>query len=167
MPQHEHSLVAELAKALQERGVMLATAESCTGGGVAYAITAIPGSSHWFDRGFVVYTNAAKSEMLGVDASIIDAHGAVSEQVARALAEGVLTHSHADFSLAITGVAGPGGGSPEKPVGTVWFAWAGTGSPVLAERRRFSGNRDEVRQQSVEAALQGMLDYIQKSVVPA
>ena len=119
---------ARLAELLKNRHAMLATAESCTGGGVAYAITAIPGSSHWFDRGFVVYTNESKIEMLGVDASLIKKHGAVSEPVARALAEGSLKHSHADYSLAITGIAGPGGGTDEKPVGTVWFAWAGKNS---------------------------------------
>lgn len=152
---------ARLAELLKNRHAMLATAESCTGGGVAYAITAIPGSSHWFDRGFVVYTNESKIEMLGVDASLIKKHGAVSEPVARALAEGSLKHSHADYSLAITGIAGPGGGTDEKPVGTVWFAWAGKNTNTGSRLFQFSGNRIEVREQAVVAALGGMIEFVQ------
>lgn len=153
-------VVARLADGLKKKQAMLATAESCTGGGVACAITAMPGSSHWFDRGFVVYTNASKTEMLGVDPELIETNGAVSEPVARALAEGALQHSHADYSLAITGIAGPGGGSDEKPVGTVWFAWAGDGKETLAEKMQFTGDRQQVREQAVSFALTGMLAYI-------
>jgi nicotinamide-nucleotide amidase len=151
---------ARLGEVLKNKHAMLATAESCTGGGVAYAITAIPGSSHWFERGFVVYTNESKTEMLGVDASLITKHGAVSEPVARALAEGALTRSYADYSLAITGIAGPGGGTEEKPVGTVWFAWAGKNCETASRKYQFDGDRGQVRQQAIEAALGGMTNFI-------
>jgi nicotinamide-nucleotide amidase len=151
---------ARLGEALKSKHAMLATAESCTGGGVAYAITAIPGSSHWFERGFVIYTNQSKIEMLGVDASLIDKHGAVSEPVARALAEGALSHSHADYSLAITGIAGPGGGTEDKPVGTVWFAWAGKDCSTTSSKNRFDGERNQVRELAIETALNRMAELI-------
>ena len=151
---------ARLGEALKKKHAMLATAESCTGGGVAYAITAIPGSSHWFERGFVVYTNESKTEMLGVDASVIEKHGAVSEPVARALAEGALTHSHADYSLAITGIAGPGGGTEEKPVGTVWFAWTGKDCETVSKKYKFDGDRALVRHQAIEEIMAGMTELI-------
>lgn len=150
------ALVTELATALLARGAQMATAESCTGGLIAGACTDIAGSSDWFERGFVSYSNQAKTEMLGVDAALIDAHGAVSEAVALAMARGALAHSRAQCSLAVTGVAGPGGGSPAKPVGTVWFGWC-VGGHADAECRRFDGDRAAVRQQTVEHALQGLL----------
>lgn len=149
-----------LGEALKSKHAMLVTAESCTGGGVAYAITAIPGSSHWFERGFIVYTNESKIEMLGVDASLIKKHGAVSEPVARALAEGALTHSHADYSLAITGIAGPGGGTEEKPVGTVWLAWTGKDCNTISRETRFDGKRNQVRESAIETVLNGMAELI-------
>lgn len=150
------ALVTQLAAALLARGAQMATAESCTGGLIAGACTDIAGSSDWFERGFVSYSNQAKSEMLGVDAALIDAHGAVSEAVALAMARGAVAHSRAQCSLAVTGVAGPGGGSPAKPVGTVWFGWCVDGH-TDAECLRFDGDRAAVRQQTVEHALRGLL----------
>ena len=146
----------ELAEKLQHLGWMMATAESCTGGLIAGACTDLSGSSAWFERGFVTYSNAAKTEMLGVDAALIATHGAVSEAVARAMAIGALRHSRAQVSLAVTGVAGPTGGSADKPVGTVWFGWA-TPAGVFAEHRRFDGDRAAVRQATVAHALAGVL----------
>ena len=150
------ALVTQLAAALLARGAQMATAESCTGGLIAGACTDIAGSSDWFERGFVSYSNQAKSEMLGVDAALIDAHGAVSEAVALAMARGAVAHSRAQCSLAVTGVAGPGGGSPAKPVGTVWFGWCVDGH-TDAECLRFDGDRAAVRRQTVEHALRGLL----------
>ncbi len=135
---------------------MLATAESCTGGMIAAACTDLAGSSQWFERGFVTYSNAAKTEMLGVPAALIDAHGAVSEPVARAMAEGAVAHSHAQVALAVTGVAGPTGGSVEKPVGTVWFSWSADGV-VTTEMRHFAGDRAAVRQATLAHALKGVV----------
>lgn len=150
------ALVTELAAALLARGAQMATAESCTGGLIAGACTDIAGSSDWFERGFVSYSNQAKTEMLGVDPALIAAHGAVSEAVALAMARGAVAHSRAQCSVAVTGVAGPGGGSPAKPVGTVWFGWSVNGR-AEAECLRFDGDRAAVRQQTVEHALQGLL----------
>jgi nicotinamide-nucleotide amidase len=146
--------VSALGDALRSRGWRLATAESCTGGMIAAACTAIAGSSDWFERGFVTYSNEAKTEMLGVHAALIAAHGAVSAEVARAMAEGALAHSHADLAVAVTGVAGPGGGSRDKPVGTVWLALARKGRAAQAELLRLSGDRTAVRAQTVVQALQ-------------
>ncbi|MEO8566484.1 MAG: CinA family protein [Betaproteobacteria bacterium] len=148
--------VGELALARQ---VMLATAESCTGGRVAGAITDIAGSSGWFERGFVTYSNRAKIEQLGVEPEIIARHGAVSEQTVKAMAEGALAASGAQWAVAVTGIAGPVGGSPDKPVGTVWFAWAGPRG-VEALHRRLDGDRAAVRAASVAIALQGLLDRL-------
>ena len=145
-----------MGAALKGAGLLLATAESCTGGWVAQEVTSIAGSSNWFDRGFVTYSNAAKQEMLGVKEKTINTYGAVSEEAAREMAAGALTRSKAGVSVAITGVAGPGGGSPAKPVGTVCFAWA-TGRGTTSETRRFEGDREAVRRLSVEHALQGVL----------
>lgn len=145
--------VAPLAAALLARGERLCTAESCTGGLVAAACTARAGSSDWFDRGFVTYSNAAKTELLGVDTLLIAQHGAVSEAVALAMAAGALNHSAATLALAVTGIAGPGGAVPGKPVGTVWLAWGRTGV-LQAERLQLPGDRDAVRAASVAAALQ-------------
>jgi len=147
------ALVAATAELLLKKGWMLATAESCTGGLIAGACTELAGSSAWFERGFVTYSNAAKTELLGVDAALIEAHGAVSEPVARAMAEGAIARSAARAAVAVTGVAGPTGGSPEKPVGTVWFGWSVDGQ-VRTERRRFGGDRAAVRAATVHYALQ-------------
>ena len=150
----------DLARRVGERlaasGQVLATAESCTGGWVAQAITAIAGSSDWFDRGFVTYSNEAKQEMLGVHAETLKRHGAVSEETAREMAQGALSRSKATLALAVTGIAGPAGGSPEKPVGMVCFAWAGK-QGAKSETSRFSGDRESVRRQSVVHALEGIL----------
>jgi len=146
---------------LKARRMMLATAESCTGGWVAQAVTAIAGSSEWFERGFVTYSDAAKQEMLGVSASTLAAHGAVSEETAREMAAGALAHSRAQVAVAITGIAGPTGGSPEKPLGLVCFAWAVEEGALRAETRHFKGNRESVRRQSVIAALQGVLELLE------
>lgn len=136
---------------------MLTLAESCTGGWAAQCVTAIAGSSAWFDRGFVTYSNAAKQEMLDVAADTLQRHGAVSEQVAREMALGALRHSHADFAAAITGIAGPDGGSVQKPVGTVCFAWATSDGHIDSTTDCFAGDREQVRRLAVKTALQGLL----------
>lgn len=145
---------ARLLDDCRARGLHLATAESCTGGLIAATLTAIAGSSDVVDRGFVTYSNAAKTEMLGVPAELIASVGAVSEAVAAHMAEGALARSAADITVSVTGVAGPGGGSAEKPVGLVWFGLAAHGQPTRTERRIFPGDRAEVRQRSVALALQ-------------
>ena len=145
--------VLALGDALRERGETLATAESCTGGLIAAACTSVAGSSDWFERGFVTYSNEAKVESLGVPAALIAAHGAVSEPVVRAMAEGALAHSKAQWSVAVTGIAGPGGAVPGKPVGTVWLALAHRGVVSLAERLQLDGDRSAVREQTVQRAL--------------
>lgn len=152
-------LVAQLATALKARGQFMATAESCTGGLIAGACTDLSGSSDWFERGFVTYSNAAKCEMLGVPAALIEAHGAVSEPVARAMAAGAVVNAHAHWSVAVTGIAGPTGGSAEKPVGTVWLGWA-TPTGVFTERQHFAGDRSAVRQATVAHALAGLLQRL-------
>jgi len=144
--------VQAVANTLLRRQWMLATAESCTGGMVAAACTDLAGSSAWFERGFVTYSNAAKTQMLGVDAQLIATHGAVSEPVARAMAQGALQHSAAQVALAITGVAGPGGGTDAKPVGMVWFGFAGPWG-VHSEVQHFGGERAAVRQAAALHAL--------------
>lgn len=153
------ALVVSLAAALRERGQRMATAESCTGGLIAGACTDISGSSDWFDRGFVTYSNLAKTEMLGVPAELLDRHGAVSAEVASAMASGAQRRAGVAHALAVTGVAGPTGGSEAKPVGTVWIAWA-TPSGTSAEVHRFPGDRRAVREATVVAALKGMLTRI-------
>ncbi|MGO4394626.1 CinA family protein [Variovorax sp. M-6] len=153
------ALVLQLAELLQPRRWMMATAESCTGGLIAGACTDLSGSSAWFERGFVTYSNEAKSEMLGIDAALIAAHGAVSEPVARAMAEGAIARSRAQAAVAVTGVAGPTGGSPDKPVGTVWFGWSVDGR-VRTERRRFDGDRATVRAATVHYALQTLAELV-------
>ena len=150
------ALVLQLAELLQQQGRMMATAESCTGGLIAGACTDLSGSSNWFERGFVTYSNEAKTELLGVDAALIAAEGAVSEPVARAMAEGAVARSPAQVAVAVTGVAGPTGGSAEKPVGTVWFGWSVAGR-VRTERRRFDGDRAAVRAATVHHALVTLL----------
>jgi nicotinamide-nucleotide amidase len=156
---HElNHLAQQLAAALLQRHQTLAVAESCTGGWVAKVLTDLPGSSRWFDRGFVTYSNAAKQEMLGVSAATLDVAGAVSEATVREMAAGVLQHSPADMALAISGIAGPGGAIPGKPVGTVCFAWATRVGLQLMETVQFAGDRDAVRRQSVARALRGLID---------
>jgi nicotinamide-nucleotide amidase len=150
------ALARQLGARLGERKLMCATAESCTGGLVAGAITDIAGSSGWFDRGFVTYSNAAKMEMLGVPQATLAQHGAVSEPTARAMAEGALARSRAHVAVAITGVAGPGGGTPEKPVGMVCFAWGVRDAATRVVTRQFAGERADVRRASVIEALEGL-----------
>lgn len=157
------NLARQLGDTLLARGECLAAAESCTGGWLAQSVTAIAGSSAWFDRGFVTYSNAAKVDMLGVPEATLERHGAVSEATARAMAQGALTHSRADWAVAITGIAGPGGGSPDKPVGTVCFAWAARASGCEARTRCFAGDRAEVRAQAVGHALSGLLERLATS----
>lgn len=159
-----HMLCTRLSEQLMARRWMLATAESCTGGMIASTCTDLPGSSNWFERGFVTYSNSAKTELLGVDAQLIRRHGAVSEEVVRAMAMGALTHSKAHICVAATGVAGPSGGSPDKPVGTVWLAWA-TLDNVICRRERFEGDRQAVRLASVRQAIDGLLALSQQSLV--
>ena len=154
-------LSEQLGARLLERGEWLVTAESCTGGWVAQTVTAIAGSSGWFDRGFVTYSNAAKRDMLGVPETTLDRHGAVSEATARAMAIGALEHSRGDWSVAITGIAGPSGGTPDKPVGTVCFAWAWRAGGCEAQTCYFPGGRTEVRALSVRHALRGLLARLQ------
>lgn len=153
------ALATELGQAALAKGVLIATAESCTGGLIAGAITAVAGSSDWFERGFVTYSNAAKVEELGVSADAIDRFGAVSEPVALAMAQGALRASRAQWATAVTGIAGPTGGSAEKPVGTVCFGWAGP-SVNEAEQRLLAGDRATIRRQSVLLALQGLIDRL-------
>ncbi len=157
-------LALELGRVLQKQGIKLVTAESCTGGMVAQAITSVAGSSSFFESGFIPYSNAAKQSMLGVKVSSLNAFGAVSQEVAQEMAEGALLHSQASCSLAITGIAGPGGGSVEKPVGMVWFAWAyqkpGGKVVALVESQHFLGDRQAVRLQATQFALQQMLQYL-------
>ena len=148
-----NDIARKLGAALKAKGLKLATAESCTGGWVAMALTAIPGSSEWFERGYVTYSNEAKREDLGVAEETLRRHGAVSEQVAREMAAGTLKRARAQVALAITGVAGPTGGTADKPVGLVCFAWA-HGSKITSETRRFDGDRESVRRQSVLHALE-------------
>jgi nicotinamide-nucleotide amidase len=155
------TLATVVGAKLRANALMLTTAESCTGGWVAQAVTAIAGSSEWFERGYVTYSDAAKQEMLGVSARTLAAHGAVSEQTAREMAAGALAHSHAQVAVAITGIAGPAGGSPEKPVGMVCFAWAVREGAPGAETRQFKGDRESVRRQAVIAALQGVLERLE------
>ncbi len=151
------TLAAEIGSQLASAGLRLVTAESCTGGWVAQCLTAIAGSSVWFERGFVTYSNEAKQEMLGVDSGTLATHGAVSEPTAVAMANGALRRSHADWALSITGIAGPSGGTREKPVGTVCFAWSGPAGQTEVETRHFNGDRSAIRRQSVKHALDGLL----------
>lgn len=146
-------IVLKVSDTLKKNGLKLAAAESCTGGGLCYWLTSVPGSSAWFERGFVTYSNEAKIDMLGVSSLTLDKFGAVSEQTAREMAEGALKNSRADVSIAITGIAGPDGGLPNKPVGTVWIAWSGKPFTACAEVNIFTGDRQQIRLQSIEYAL--------------
>jgi nicotinamide-nucleotide amidase len=156
-------LAEKLGARLKARGALLVTAESCTGGWTAQAVTAVAGSSEWFERGWVTYSNAAKQDELGVRPETLARFGAVSEETAREMALGALEHSRGTIALAITGVAGPGGGSAKKPVGTVCFAWARKGKPASGETRHFTGDREAVRRQSVEHALERVLELLDVS----
>jgi len=157
-----YELAVVVGKALAAHNMMVATAESCTGGWVATALTAVPGSSAWLERGFVTYSNAAKCEMLGVGAATIAHDGAVSEAVVREMASGALNHSHAGASVAVSGIAGPDGGTPVKPVGTVCFGWALSGGPAHAATEHFAGDREVVRKQSVVRALRGLMALLER-----
>lgn len=161
------TLATLVGSRLKGAGETLATAESCTGGWVAQTVTAVAGSSEWFDRGFVTYTDDAKREMLGVSRDTLAAHGSVSEQTAGEMASGALEHSHAGFALSITGVAGPSGGSRAKPVGTVCFGWARrVDGAVRVRTRRFEGDREAVRRQSVMHSLQGVIEWLDAALPP-
>jgi nicotinamide-nucleotide amidase len=153
------ALSAEAGRRLKAAKAMLVSAESCTGGWVAQVVTATAGSSAWFDRGFVTYSNEAKRELLGVSAQTLARHGAVSEETAREMALGALARCKCTLALSVTGIAGPGGGSQEKPVGTVCFAWARAGS-ARSEMRHFAGDRESVRKQSVIRALEGLMEFL-------
>jgi nicotinamide-nucleotide amidase len=152
-----YSLAEAVGQTLAARDWRLAVAESCTGGGIGEAITRVPGSSVWFDRAFVVYSNTAKQEMLSVKAATLQQYGAVSQQVAEEMVFGALAHSPAEVALAVTGIAGPDGGTAEKPVGTVWFAWCREGGSPVTKILHFSGDRAAVRAQAIEHALHGIL----------
>lgn len=153
-------LSQRLGADLLQRGWRVATAESCTGGGVAAAITAVPGSSAWFECGIVSYANSAKQKLLGVNEASLEREGAVSEVVVIEMARGVIELSAADIAVAVSGIAGPGGGSPEKPVGTVWFAWLKATGEMSTELQRFDGDRAAVQQQSIAYALQGLINHL-------
>lgn len=156
-------LAAQLGQRLSDRGAKVTTAESCTGGGVARAITAVPGSSVWFDCGFVTYSNEAKQRLLGVPAEILQRYGAVSLEVVCAMAQGAAASASADFAIAVSGIAGPGGGSAEKPVGTVWFAWRHPGG-LVSECLHLPGDRESVRDLAVIVALRGLLKTFSDTV---
>jgi nicotinamide-nucleotide amidase len=155
------SLAQELGTALKTRGWMLALAESCTGGLTSGVITEIAGSSAWFDCSFVTYSNAAKMDMLGVSANTLNTHGAVSIETAQEMALGALKHSHAQITAAITGIAGPDGGNVDKPVGTVCFAWTGINLPLITCTKHFAGSRQEIREQAVKTAIEGLINIQQ------
>ncbi|HET7922560.1 MAG TPA: nicotinamide-nucleotide amidase [Gammaproteobacteria bacterium] len=152
------SLSTEVGRRLQSAGLRLAVAESCTGGWIAKCLTDIAGSSAWFERGFVTYSNAAKQEQLGVSAETLSLHGAVSEACVREMATGALRHSQAQVAIAVSGIAGPDGGTRDKPVGTVWIAWHWATGEVEARRSHFTGDRAAVRFQAVRAAFEGLRD---------
>jgi len=153
-------LATQIGTLLKSHGLMLATAESCTGGGVAQAITEVAGSSAWFERGFVTYSNLSKQQMLGVRETTLRQHGAVSEMTVREMVAGALANSAAQVALAVSGIAGPDGGTAEKPVGTVWFAWGLKNGETHAQRFQLDGNRAEVRAQAVQIALQGIANLL-------
>jgi len=161
------ALAATLGARLLAEGLVLATAESCTGGWVAQAVTAIAGSSAWFDRGFVTYSNEAKQELLGVPLATLEAHGAVSGETAAAMARGVLAHSRADLCVSITGVAGPAGGSEAKPVGTVWFGFGRRDGRLFTRRCLFAGDRRTIRASAVDFALRALLELAQGREPPS
>ncbi len=162
MTHHEYSEMAErLARLLLARGMMVTVAESCTGGGIAQAMTNTPGSSKWFERGFVSYSNNSKKELLGVSEDTLVTFGAVSEQTAGEMATGALDNSHAQISVAVTGIAGPDGGTNEKPVGLVCFGWSIKDEPTKTASMVFQGDRNTIQQQSIRMAIQGLLDLLE------
>ncbi|MES2353958.1 MAG: nicotinamide-nucleotide amidase [Pseudomonadota bacterium] len=154
------NLAQQVGEALKARWLSMATAESCTGGWVSEAITSIAGSSDWFDRGYITYSNRSKQEMLGVKTETLDRHGAVSEEVVSEMAQGALKASGTDIALAVSGIAGPGGAVPGKPVGTVCFAWYVSGGELVTETQMLSGDRADIRRQAVIVALQGVLNRL-------
>ena len=158
---------ATLAGELLRTESRLAVAESCTGGGVGYVLTSISGSSRWFERGFITYSNASKREVLGVDGGILDQHGAVSGPVVAAMAEGAIARSRADYSIAISGIAGPDGGSIDKPVGTVWFAFSRGPERTVTGCCHFTGDRRAVREQSIAHAIEGMVTFLRGNSITA
>lgn len=158
-------LAAQLGAACQAAGLRVATAESCTGGGVAEAITRLPGSSAWFQGGVVAYANDVKVALLGVHPRTLSTHGAVSEAVAAEMARGASSKAGADLGVGVTGIAGPGGASAGKPLGTVWIAWSGVGGAVHTRLKRFEGDREAVRRQAVEAALEGLVRLARGEVI--
>ena len=160
MPETLDMLALELGRHLRDQGLTLVTAESCTGGWIAKVVTDVPGSSTCFDRGFVTYSNPSKEELLGVRAETLAAHGAVSAETAEEMARGALAHSRGDVALAVTGIAGPDGGSEDKPVGTVIFAWMRRDAEPIIQRVQFAGDRNEVRHQSVRLGLGRLLEIL-------
>ncbi len=159
-----YQLAEEVGAALKARALMLVTAESCTGGWVGEAVTMVPGSSDWYERGFITYTYISKREMLGVKEGTLEQHGAVSEHTVKEMAAGALAASHAQVAVAVSGIAGPAGGTPEKPVGTVCLAWALKNGEPVAETLHFAGDREAVRRQAVERALTGVLKLLGEGV---
>ena len=154
------ALAGAIGQKLRDRGYLLTVAESCTGGGIASVLTDIVGCSAWFERGFVAYSNAAKQELLGLQTVTLNTYGSVSEAAVREMATGALANSHAQVAIAVSGIAGPGGGSPDKPVGTVWLAWAIPDAAIMTSQQLFQGDRIAIRTQTVSAALTGMLNIL-------
>lgn len=164
MSERLDAIAKQLGALMQEQGLMLATAESCTGGWISKVVTDIPGSSDWFERGFVTYSVRAKQEMLGVLSTTLEQHGNVSEPVVREMVSGALANSQAEVAIAVSGIAGPGGGTDDKPVGTVWFAWALPGREIQTQRLQFAGNREEIRHQTVRLALQCLIEMLDSAM---
>jgi len=153
-------LAEQVGLLLKQRGWMLTTAESCTGGWAGQIITAVPGSSAWYDRGFITYSNLSKQEMLGVSSATLDTFGAVSEETVREMAHGALKHSRAQISVSLSGIAGPGGGTPRKPVGTVCIGWATSDINLTSTTCRLGGDREEIRSRAVASALRGLIELL-------
>ncbi len=160
MEQNLIQLAETVAQHLLSKKLFLVTAESCTGGGIAYFLTEITGSSNWYERGYVTYSNDAKKELLNVSLDILDNYGAVSRETAHAMAEGALKNSHAQISIAVTGIAGPDGGTKEKPVGTVWFGWARIGYQTKTALQNFCGDRHAIRKQAIQFALEELMQLV-------
>lgn len=156
-------LAKRVGELLAQQKATVTTAESCTGGGIAHALTAVAGCSRWFDCGFVTYSNASKQKLLGVEGHLIERFGVVSREVIEAMAAGACARAEAHFSVAVSGVAGPSGGSRDKPVGTVWFGWATNAGEKIAQRELFAGHRHQVREQAVRFALRGLIEMIAKN----
>jgi nicotinamide-nucleotide amidase len=161
-----YQLAARVGQALKAKGMMMATAESCTGGWIAQAVTAVPGSSQWFERGFVTYTYISKREMLGVKPETLDVHGAVSEQTVREMTQGALARSHAQVAVSVSGTAGPSGGTVQKPVGTVCFGWGAIDGALQSAVVHFDGDREAVRRQAVAYALERVLAQVASAQAP-